>query len=220
MAGSVLCTYVREDTAKWAYVSPSSYGHEFLSLSIHTVPSSDEARHTVRRVRGPLCEPQIVMMIVQLFPCPAQFMPGSTEHANWLFKHPATGVDLVSSASGFSLFGMPKEETDKQEAARDDHQDKCGESVAVQNTQQISCMDALRLLASCEGRAGTSVENKYKALRVPRKLCDAHFWLAKTRTGSVLLHDCPAVRAVALPLYAAHLRQEESETEAAKRRLR
>ena len=148
---------------------------------------------------------------VRLFPCPTQFLHGSNEHANWLYKHNAQGVDLIASATGFSQFGMPELETEQEQAARADLQDKCGEGVAVDNVQQISGKDALFLLASSEGRAGTSVALKYKALHVHCKLCDSH-WLAKTSQKARLVHTCPVARAIALPLYAAHLMHKESET--------
>ena len=149
---------------------------------------------------------------VQLFPCPTQYMHGSLEHANWLYKHPAQGADLISSASGFSQFGMPALETEQQQADRADHQDKCGEGMAVANTQQVSCKNALLLLASSEGKAGTSIDLKYKAIHAHCKLCNAH-WLVKTSVPGQILHTCPTVRAATLPLYAAHLKQKQSEAE-------
>jgi hypothetical protein len=84
--------------------------------------------------------------------------------------------------------------------------------MAVANTQQVSCKNALLLLASSEGKAGTSIDLKYKAIHAHCKLCNAH-WLVKTSVPGQILHTCPTVRAATLPLYAAHLKQKQSEAE-------
>jgi hypothetical protein len=138
---------------------------------------------------------------VGLIACPTFYQHGTVEHAEWLYRKPEAGKELINSAAGFSVLGQTASSSKEDIKRLQAQHDATGAALVKEETMTATASEALMFLS----RPAKFNKNMgfYQNTCPHCKLV----WLTLDNAGYAL-HDCVSVRKKFLPILEAHMEAE------------